>query len=275
MSQDSLFVARARYTETALSRAGVADPALYAAFASVPREKFLGPGPWRVAEPEVGVWRTIDDPRQLYVDALVALDAERGINNGVPSAHALWIHALELKAGERVTHIGAGAGYYTAILAELVGPQGRVEAYEIDPKLAASAAANLADRPNVELHPVSGVDSPIGRADAIYVNAGASAPAASWLDALNVGARLVFPLTDAHGEGGMLKISRAADGSWPARMLGGAAFIGLIGRGDEAESRAVHEAFQRGKAADVRWLRRDGRHSQRDWLRSARWRLTR
>ena len=52
---------------------------------------------------------------------LVAIDAERGINNGQPSLHAQSIAALELKEGETVVQIGAGAGYYTAILAELVG----------------------------------------------------------------------------------------------------------------------------------------------------------
>ena len=45
----------------------------------------------------------------------------RGINNGQPSLHGKSIAALELKEGEMVVQIGAGAGYYTAILAELVG----------------------------------------------------------------------------------------------------------------------------------------------------------
>ena len=37
--------------------------------------------------------------------------------------------------------IGAGSGYYTAILAELVGPRGHVDGIEIDEALADSGAA--------------------------------------------------------------------------------------------------------------------------------------
>ena len=74
---------------------------------------------------------------------------ERGVNNGSPSLHAGWLHALSLRDGERVAHVGAGTGYYTAILAELVGRKGRVLAIEFDPALTEAARANLADRPNV------------------------------------------------------------------------------------------------------------------------------
>jgi protein-L-isoaspartate(D-aspartate) O-methyltransferase len=114
----------------------------------------------------------------------------------------------------------------------------------------------------------------LGSADAIYVNAGASKPLASWLDAIRTGGRLVFTLTDSHGHGCMLKITRAEAGPWPARMISGAAFIGLVGGGDEREGLAVHDAFHRGGAAEVRWLRRDARKSRQDWLRGQGWRLT-
>jgi protein-L-isoaspartate(D-aspartate) O-methyltransferase len=46
----------------------------------------------------------------------VALDAAHDINNGQPSALAYWIEALDLKAGDRVYHLGCGVGYYTAII---------------------------------------------------------------------------------------------------------------------------------------------------------------
>src|SRR5262249_17380606 len=59
------------------------------AFASVPRERFLGPGPWRLLPgdcPDAG-FLTPDDPRWLYHDTLVTIDQSRGLNNGLPS---LW-----------------------------------------------------------------------------------------------------------------------------------------------------------------------------------------
>ena len=79
------------------------------------------------------------DPIYLYQNALVALDTEKGINNGEPFLHAAWIGAVSPQPGEMVTHIGAGMGYYSAILSMLVLPGGRVHAFEIEEKLAAAA----------------------------------------------------------------------------------------------------------------------------------------
>jgi protein-L-isoaspartate(D-aspartate) O-methyltransferase len=53
--------------------------------------------------------------------------------------------------GDRVLHIGCGSGYYTAILASMVGPGGHVTAIDVDPALAAAAATHLADWPWVSV----------------------------------------------------------------------------------------------------------------------------
>ena len=60
-----------------------------------------------------------NDPAFLYQDILIAIAPERHINNGEPSLHALCLTALNITEGETIIHIGAGTGYYTAILAEL------------------------------------------------------------------------------------------------------------------------------------------------------------
>ena len=52
--------------------------------------------------------------------------------------------------------MGAGTGYYTAILAYLVGSSGKVVGYEIDNDLARRATGNLADLSNVEVRGLSG-----------------------------------------------------------------------------------------------------------------------
>ena len=46
-------------------------------------------------------------------------------------------------------HIGAGGGYYTTILTELIGVTGRVTGIEFDAELAARAMANFAHWPHV------------------------------------------------------------------------------------------------------------------------------
>jgi len=92
-------------------------------------------------------------------------------------------------------HVGAGVGYYTAILAELVGAAGAVTAIEFDAERAARATANFARAPHVRAVHGDGTRVVFEPADVIYVNAGATRPAASWLEQLKEGGRLILPLT--------------------------------------------------------------------------------
>ena len=153
--------ARRFYAEEVRAVANVQNEALAEAFARVRREDYLGPGPWQIATPEswlvraegssgAGVegYRTTPDadPRHLYHNVLVAIDAARRLNNGQPSSLAAWLDALELRRGEHVVHVGCGVGYYTAIIAEAVGPEGRVTGVELDPELAARAPTSRACR---------------------------------------------------------------------------------------------------------------------------------
>ena len=97
--------------------------------------------------------------------------------------------------GEHVVHIGAGVGYYTAILAHMVGESGRVTAVEFDSGLAVRLAANFSGHPNVRSLQGDGAQIEFDPADVIYVNAGATRPSDIWLDRLNDGGRLILPLT--------------------------------------------------------------------------------
>src|SRR5262249_51017769 len=152
-----------------------------------------GPGPWRVFTADGYVDTPSDDPAFVYQDTAIGLLRDKPINNGEPSLHARAIAALELKPGERLLHVGAGSGYYTAILAALVGESGHVEAREMEAELAARAADNLRQIRNVSVVARSGSEPPLPASDAIYVNAGASGPVLAWLDALKPGGRLIFP----------------------------------------------------------------------------------
>ena len=205
--------------------ANLNSPALVDAFARVPREKFIGPGPWQVGSAEVralaaaGMGRStyvpVDDPRHLYHNVVVVIDASRDINNGQPSALALWINSLQLEAGNRVYHLGCGVGYYTAIIAEVVGPSGSVVATEIDSNLAARARENLSVYRSVQVHPVYGGEFDPGECHAMLINAGVTHPHPLWLDRLRDGGRLVLPITlatsETLGAGLMTRIVRRSD----------------------------------------------------------------
>jgi protein-L-isoaspartate(D-aspartate) O-methyltransferase len=70
-------------------KAGATEPRLITAFATVERERFVGAGPWKVMAHAAGYVDTpSDDLAFLYQDVVVALLADRRINNGEPHLHA-------------------------------------------------------------------------------------------------------------------------------------------------------------------------------------------
>ncbi|RUW63576.1 protein-L-isoaspartate O-methyltransferase [Mesorhizobium sp. M7A.F.Ca.US.008.03.1.1] len=181
------------YARLMAANAGSPDPRLEAVFAEVPREAFLGPGPWTIIAGNGKVTTPSADPAHIYQNVLVALDDDKGINNGEPFLHAMWIGKLEPKPGEAVCHIGAGTGYYTAVLARLVSPGGTVTAFELDEELADLARQNLEAYGNAAVVHGNAVTTPLPPSDIIYVNAGVVAPPAGWLKALRPGGRMIFP----------------------------------------------------------------------------------
>jgi protein-L-isoaspartate(D-aspartate) O-methyltransferase len=270
---------RADFAVRVMQEARVNDPRLQSAFATVPREAFLGPGPWRVI-PRRGhgyAWTPDDHPRHVLQDILVAIDPARGLNNGQPSFHARLIHALAPAAGERLVHVGAGTGYYSAILAELVGPSGHVLAIEAERDLARQAGRNLADRANVQVR--HGAARRLPAADGIYVSAGATHPPPAWLRALNPGGRLLLPLTTSGegersgGEGSVFLFTRTAAG-FSARFVSWVAIWPAAGARRREDEAALLAALKRGGAEFVRGLRLGGGSPDRCWLWRPDWALT-
>lgn len=267
---------RELYAEELREVGKLRSQALVRAFAKVPREHFLGPGPWQIlapAEPGGVAYRTTEDadPRHLYHNVLVAIDASRRLNSGQPGALAVWIDSLDLQEGERVVHIGCGVGYYTAILAEVVGPAGWVTGMEIDPDLAARARRNLSYLNSVEvLEGDGGVHDP-GPTDAIFVNAGATHPCQVWMDSLRAEGRLLIPITVAtnasgHGTGAMLKVKRESRG-FSARFISKVCIFPCVGARDSELNEQLKEAFRTPAWQAVESLRRDPHEPTRTcWL---------
>jgi protein-L-isoaspartate(D-aspartate) O-methyltransferase len=274
---------RRRYAEMMTAALPGADPRIRDAFAAVPREKFLGPPPWTVRGASWPL--TARRPEDLYHDVLVALNVETGVNNGSPSLHALMLHLLGVQAGQRVLHVGAGGGYYTAILAELVGPTGQVTAIEFDSSLAQAARKNLLPWPWATVVSGDGAAFPTATTDRVYVNFALADPADAWLDRLPIGGRLLFPLGAPHPEalgaerrhsarGAVLLVTRTPDG-FAAAFDTRVAFVFAEGptAGDAATRRAVYEALGRGGLETVKSLHRGPGPAGRTWLGTAHWSL--
>jgi len=256
---DRLAAARAFYAAIVAAGGGLLRDRLEHAFEFVPRELFLGPGPWYAALPGGTHVRTPTDDRiHVYQDLLFALDRDKRINNGEPTLHGQLLGALHPERGETALHIGCGTGYYSAILALLVGPTGKVIGYEIEPALAARAAENLRPWENVEVCSASGTRGELPSCDVIYVNAGATHPDKSWLDALNDGGRLVFPLTGAGDDrfGVSLLVTRRG-AAFAARVVGTCGFIPCAGAVDPDEGLRVTAAVKSEALWQAQSLQRD------------------
>jgi protein-L-isoaspartate(D-aspartate) O-methyltransferase len=168
-------------------RGGGLSQTVRAAFARVPRHIFV---------PEVGAAAAYRD------EALVIKCGPDGMpvsSSSQPAMMAIMLEQIDLRPGHRVLEIGTGSGYNAAVMAEIVGPEGRIVSIDIDPELVARARASLieAGYDDVTVLCADGgygdpADAPFDR---IIVTAGAWDIAPAWLDQLDQAGRLVLPLS--------------------------------------------------------------------------------
>jgi protein-L-isoaspartate(D-aspartate) O-methyltransferase len=261
---------RAFYSQEIRFAANLSTTGLVEAFASVPREKFLGQPPWLIGSAEARAlsaagmvqmsYLPVEDPRDLYHNVVVSLDRSKDINNGQPGSLARWIDALALKPGDRAFHLGCGVGYYTAIIAEVVGTNGIVVGLELDSSLAARAKEHLAAYANVTVHAGDGAAFDPGPCDAIFVNCGVTHPQNIWLDRLREGGRLVVPFTMAMnptlGQGIMTKIVRHL-AAYSAEMVSPVAIFSGGNLRDPALEPLMVKALRSGGLLQLKSVRRD------------------
>lgn len=289
MSAAEIAAARAAFAQSLREHGRVADPRVLAAFASVPREDFLGRGPWLTLPDAAGYRSTPDaDVRRVYEDVAIALDPARMLNNGSPGFLGRVIEALEVREGERVAHIGCSTGYYSAILAETVGPRGRVIAVELAPDLAERARKNLARWKQIEVRHADGLMQPAENVDVVFVQAGVTHPQQRWLDVLPAGGRIALALTAilppsrvrriVRDHAGWLLIAKKTEHGFRARFLEIIGVQALLGGRDPAAQTRLRAAYDREQGArpPVNSLRIDA-HAQEAacWHHEPTWCLSR
>ena len=173
--------------------------------------------------------RHLTEAQRPYAGHDRALPLFDGQTNSQPSTVANMLELLEVPEGARVLDVGAGSGWSTAILAELVGPQGVVLGLELVPALAAWGAENLAAtgrtwaRLEVARPDVLGAPDE-GPHDRILVSAMAERLPGTLVDQLAPGGILVIPVA-----GRMCRVTRPTDGGPPqVEYRGHYAFVPLI-----------------------------------------------
>jgi protein-L-isoaspartate(D-aspartate) O-methyltransferase len=276
-----LAAVRRAFAERLAAERGIGSPRVVAAFAAVPREEFLVPGPWLTLPDEAGYRSTPDaDPRRLYEDVAVAIDASRLLNNGAPGFLAHIFDALSIREGETVAHIGCAVGYYSALLAEIVGPGGRVIAVELDPVLCERARHHLRRWPRVEVRHADGTREPCEGVDVVWVHGGVTHPQPRWLEALAPGGRAAMPLTAIRPPtrirrvirdhaGRILHLARRSRG-FAARFDDICGMQALLGGRDAALQEKLRRAYERGGVARVRSLRTESHEEDAScWMHRA------
>jgi protein-L-isoaspartate(D-aspartate) O-methyltransferase len=174
------------------------------------------------------------------------------------------IDALSLAPGSRALHIGAGTGYYTALMGACVGESGCILALEADESLAARAKTNLESMPWIGVRHGDGASPFAETFDGILVNAGVTHPPDAWLDALAAGGRMVLPLTASMGpmgnigKGLFLLLTRTGDpAAFEARVMTFVAIFNAVGARDETINAELAKALQKMPFPRLKQLRRD------------------
>jgi protein-L-isoaspartate(D-aspartate) O-methyltransferase len=179
------------------------------AVAATPRHRFVHR--FRIGE---GALRDNDvDPAQhlteIYSDAVMRhVDAAGDplpSSNSQPSYVLFLLHLLGLREGQAVLEIGSGSGWLAAIMAHLVGPQGRVTGVELIDELAVQSRADLESLGLRNIAIIAG-DGTRGHAahapyDAAIVTAAAWDVPAALLDQVAEGGRLLIPVELRSGDG--------------------------------------------------------------------------
>lgn len=165
------------------------DPAIEAAFRAVPRHVFA---------PHASRWLA-------YTDQALPLkrEGQQWLSSiSQPAMIAMMLGQLELRPGDNVLEIGAGAGYNAALMAHIAGEQGYVTTIDIDDDLARFARSRLA-RAGVTNVQVICADGALGDEahapyDRVILTVGANDIAPAWREQLKPGGRLVLPIDFAN-----------------------------------------------------------------------------
>ncbi len=118
-----------------------------------------------------------------------------------PLVVAFMLEQLQPRSGDKILDVGSGSGWTTALLAEIVGPKGRVIAVEIIPELMEFGKKNVAKYNFTEKGIVRFVCADGSKGcqeeapfDKILTSATAETLPLAWKDQLKIGGRIVAPI---------------------------------------------------------------------------------
>lgn len=179
-------------------------------------------------------------PRHEFVPAAMKkhayedqpLPIGHGQTISAPSMIAIMLESLEVKSGQKVLEIGTGSGYNAALLAEIVGSEGKVFTIERIPELAEFGRTNLRRAGYKNVQVITG-DGTLGYKkeapwDRILVTACAPDVPKPLIEQLKIGGKLGAPVGQNYMFQTWLVAEKREDGI-NVREHGGCSFVPLVG----------------------------------------------
>jgi len=233
MGMTDFVAAREKMVERQIAARGILDRRVLDAMRSVPRELFV---PEHLAE-------------FAFEDAPLPIEADQTISQ--PYIVALMLEAAELEGDDKVLEVGAGSGYASAIIAQLVDEVVAIERHAELARLAGERMERLGLE-HVSIYEGDGTGGYPAKApfDAIIVSASGSHVPDVLLQQLEIGGRLVMPVGEPHEVQKLIKVTRAGEDDYEQEELGAVRFVPLIGRhgwtdkGERSDTRSLPELIR-------------------------------
>ncbi len=204
----------------------IESPEILEAFRKVPREQFV-PSKFR---------------GEAYADRPLSIGEGQTIS--APSMIAIMLEVLKAEKGQKILEIGTGSGYNAALLAEIVGSEGKIFSIERLEKIANSGRENLEKTGYEDIVQVIVSDGTLGYGkeapyDRIIITACAPKVPDPLVDQLKIGGILSGPVGSHYRAQTLLEVEKIEGGETEINRHGSCAFVPLVGEEgwDEGEAR--------------------------------------
>ena len=169
------------------------------------------------------------------VEMNIPLSIGRGQTISQPLTVAFMIELLQPEPGDKILDVGSGSGWTTALLAELVGEEGRVFSVEVIPDLKMFGEENVSKynfikKGIVEYFCADGYKGlpEFAPFDKVLVSAAAEQMPRKLLEQLKEGGKLVIPIGEQYSSQDIVLIKKQGEKGFKEKRFPGFVFVPLV-----------------------------------------------
>lgn len=198
---------------------------------------------------------------------ILAPSGESVSSLSAPDWVAVMLEELALSVGMRVLEVGGGTGYHAALVASIVGDEGKVVTVEIEPWLVERSLSYLTDLGFDRVSVIEGDGAALvseqSPFDRIFLTTGTWEVFPAWFEQLAVGGHLVVPLQSGAVRSACMLVNLVRNRSnFEGRAVMGSEMVpmrGETGGARVAETTRAGKDWKPSSPADIRSVRVYGR----------------